>query len=287
MGAVPAQVAGVERVAVVTPPGPDGRAGAVILAAASLLGIDEVYAVGGASGDRRAGLTAPTTIAPRRRDRRPGQRLGARGQAPGRSAPSGSTASPAPARCSSSPTATPMPRAIAADLLAQAEHGPDSPAILVSADAAFTRRGRARARRRAGDAGAITLVRLPRASTSPSSSPRRSRPSTWSCASRDAADARRASSPRGRGLRRPNGATAFGDYVAGSNHVLPDGRGGPVRLGARPGDVHAAHVGGRVDRGCGRRAHTASGSVGRTRRGSRCTAARPRSGRSNRAGSDA
>ena len=49
MGVVPAQVAGVERVAVVSPPGPDGRPSPVILATAALLGVDEVYAAGGAA----------------------------------------------------------------------------------------------------------------------------------------------------------------------------------------------------------------------------------------------
>ena len=38
MGVVPAQVAGVERVAVVSPPGPDGRPSPVILATAAILG---------------------------------------------------------------------------------------------------------------------------------------------------------------------------------------------------------------------------------------------------------
>jgi histidinol dehydrogenase len=48
MAAIPAAVAGVERIALVTPPRPDGRVAPVTLAAADLAGIDEVYAVGGA-----------------------------------------------------------------------------------------------------------------------------------------------------------------------------------------------------------------------------------------------
>lgn len=47
MAAVPAQVAGVERVAVITPPRPDGSVNAGILAVAGMLGITEVYRVGG------------------------------------------------------------------------------------------------------------------------------------------------------------------------------------------------------------------------------------------------
>jgi histidinol dehydrogenase len=48
MNIIPAQVAGVKRIAVVTPPGKDGNVNPVVLAAAELLGIDEIYAVGGA-----------------------------------------------------------------------------------------------------------------------------------------------------------------------------------------------------------------------------------------------
>ena len=48
MLAVPAQLAGVERIVVVSPPGPDGQLNDVVLGAAGLLGLDEVYAIGGA-----------------------------------------------------------------------------------------------------------------------------------------------------------------------------------------------------------------------------------------------
>jgi histidinol dehydrogenase len=48
MTAIPAQVAGVEEIAVVTPPRNDGTVNPYILAAASMLGITEVYRVGGA-----------------------------------------------------------------------------------------------------------------------------------------------------------------------------------------------------------------------------------------------
>ena len=48
MSAVPAQVAGADEIRVATPPGPDGRANSNVLAVAGLLGLDEVYAVGGA-----------------------------------------------------------------------------------------------------------------------------------------------------------------------------------------------------------------------------------------------
>jgi histidinol dehydrogenase len=43
-----ARLAGVKRVIICTPPGADGRVGSGILAAAKMVGVDEVYAVGGA-----------------------------------------------------------------------------------------------------------------------------------------------------------------------------------------------------------------------------------------------
>lgn len=47
MGAIPAQVAGVAEIVLLTPPQRDGRPDSTMLAASALLGIDEVYAVGG------------------------------------------------------------------------------------------------------------------------------------------------------------------------------------------------------------------------------------------------
>ncbi|MDQ2671392.1 MAG: histidinol dehydrogenase [Actinomycetota bacterium] len=48
MSAVPAQVAGVGEIRVCTPPGPDGSPDSDVLAVGGLLGLEEVYAVGGA-----------------------------------------------------------------------------------------------------------------------------------------------------------------------------------------------------------------------------------------------
>jgi histidinol dehydrogenase len=48
MTALPAQAAGVGRIALATPPGLDGRVHPVTLAAAALCGIEEIYAIGGA-----------------------------------------------------------------------------------------------------------------------------------------------------------------------------------------------------------------------------------------------
>ena len=48
MDAVPASVAGVSRIVMVTPPGRDGKVNPVILAAAKVAGVNEIYKIGGA-----------------------------------------------------------------------------------------------------------------------------------------------------------------------------------------------------------------------------------------------
>lgn len=48
MNAIPAKIAGVDRIVMVTPPNPDGTIDPVLLYAAYIAGVDEVYAVGGA-----------------------------------------------------------------------------------------------------------------------------------------------------------------------------------------------------------------------------------------------
>ncbi len=62
MAAVPAQVAGVERVVMVTPPRPDGSVTCDRLVAAHLAGVDEVYRIGGAQAV--AALTYGTQSVP-------------------------------------------------------------------------------------------------------------------------------------------------------------------------------------------------------------------------------
>ncbi|MCP9485476.1 MAG: histidinol dehydrogenase [Gaiellaceae bacterium MAG52_C11] len=131
MTAVPAQVAGVERIAVVTP-----RPAEVTLAVAHELGIDELYAVGGAQAV--AALAYGTeTIAPVDKIVGPGNRYvtAAKLLVSSRVAidlPAGPSEVVVIADGSASAGQC------AADLLAQAEHGPDSEAILLSLEPALS-----------------------------------------------------------------------------------------------------------------------------------------------------
>ena len=95
MCAIPARVAGVERVALASPPGPDGKVNPVVLAAAALCGVDEIYAMGGAQAIFALAY-GTETIERGRCDCRPRQCLGARGEAGGLGIRSGSTPSLGP-----------------------------------------------------------------------------------------------------------------------------------------------------------------------------------------------
>jgi histidinol dehydrogenase len=60
MTAIPAQIAGVERIAVASPPGPDGEVSPEVLVAARLLGLSEVYRLGGAQAIAALALGTPS-----------------------------------------------------------------------------------------------------------------------------------------------------------------------------------------------------------------------------------
>jgi histidinol dehydrogenase len=130
MAAVPARVAGVERIAVVTP-----RPAEATLAVARELGIDEVYAVGGAQA---VAALAYGTETIERVDKIVGP--GNRWVTAAKLLVSSAVAIDLPAGPSEVvliADATADAVQCAADLLAQAEHGPDSEAILFALDDAL------------------------------------------------------------------------------------------------------------------------------------------------------
>ncbi|HVA85116.1 MAG TPA: histidinol dehydrogenase [Candidatus Saccharimonadales bacterium] len=137
MTVVPAQVAGVERIVVATPAGPRGSVDAVVLGAAALLGVDAVLVAGGAQAIAALAYGLPDDgFAPVDRIVGPGSawvtaaKIELAGEV-GIDLPAGPSEGLVLADASADP------RFVAADLLTQAEHGPDSPAILVTDDAAF------------------------------------------------------------------------------------------------------------------------------------------------------
>ncbi len=131
MAAVPARLAGVERIVIITPPRKDGTVDPRLLAAADFLGITEIYKVGGAQaiaalafGTRsipRVDLIAgPGNIYVTLAKKEVFGRVGI-----------DSLAGPSEVAILADAQANPL--FIAADLLAQAEHGPGGAAILITA----------------------------------------------------------------------------------------------------------------------------------------------------------
>ena len=129
MNAVPAKVAGVPRLVMVVP-APEGRINPLVLAAAGLAGIDEVYRVGGAHAV--AALAYGTeTIAPVAKIVGPGNAYvaAAKRRVFGRV---GIDMIAGPSEVLILADETANPDWVAADLLAQAEHDPAAQAILVT-----------------------------------------------------------------------------------------------------------------------------------------------------------
>jgi histidinol dehydrogenase len=134
MNAVPAKVAGVPRIVMVVP-APDGRLNPLVLAAARLAGIDEIYRVGGAQAV--AALAYGTqTIKPVAKIVGPGNAYVATAKrfVFGRV---GIDMIAGPSEVLILADATGNPDWIAADLLAQAEHDVSAQSILITADAAL------------------------------------------------------------------------------------------------------------------------------------------------------
>lgn len=207
MTAVPARIAGVRRIAVATP-----RPHEAVLATASELSIDEVYAVGGAQAI--AALAYGTeSILPVDKIVGPGNRW----VAAAKLLVSGRVAIDLPAGPSEVLVVaddSADPAHCAADLLAQAEHGPDSEAILVTTSIALA----AAVRVLCGDRATIEVVETLAAAIARAND---YAPEHLELLVADPESAATQVSNAGSVFL---GTTAvLGDYAAGANHVLPTG----------------------------------------------------------------
>ena len=134
MNAIPAKVAGVERLAMVVPT-PDGETNPLVLMAAHLSGVDEVYRIGGAQAV--AALAYGTdTIAPVDKITGPGNAFvaAAKRRVFGKV---GIDMIAGPSEILVIADADNDPDWIALDLLSQAEHDESAQSILITTDAAF------------------------------------------------------------------------------------------------------------------------------------------------------
>jgi histidinol dehydrogenase len=133
MNVVPAQAAGVGQVALATPPGPGGRGHPAILGAAALLGVDEIWLLGGAQAV--AALACGTGTVPAVDSvTGPGNLYVAlaKREVAGRVRVDG-FAGPTEVAVLADATADPL--LVAVDLVAQAEHDPLAACLLVTDDA--------------------------------------------------------------------------------------------------------------------------------------------------------
>ncbi|MGB7078024.1 MAG: histidinol dehydrogenase, partial [Xanthobacteraceae bacterium] len=231
MNAVPAKVAGVPRIAMVVP-APGGALNPLVLAAAKLAGVDEIFRIGGAQAI--AALAYGTaTIAPVAKIVGPGNAYVAAAKRIvfGKV---GIDMIAGPSEVLIIADGTGNPDWIAADLLAQAEHDASAQAILITDDAALAAAAeravedqlkRLERGKVAGaswrDFGAVILVRtldeaVPLVDAVA--------PEHLEIATADAE--RLAAGIRNAGAIFIGAHTpeAIGDYVAGSNHVLPTAR---------------------------------------------------------------
>lgn len=128
MTAIPAQVAGVKEIFICTPPGVDGQVNQAVMAAAKMIGVKEVYRVGGAQAIAAMAF-GTETIRPAHVIVGPGNIFvtEAKRQVYGRVGLDG-LAGPSEVIIIASKSA--QPDLIAADLLAQVEHGSGAIAIL-------------------------------------------------------------------------------------------------------------------------------------------------------------
>ena len=135
MNAIPAKVAGVERVVMVTPPQRDGGISPYTLAAAKVAGVDEVYTVGGAQAI--AALAYGTQSIPRvEKITGPGNAYVAAAKRLV-SGEVGIDMIAGPSEVCVLADASANPAVVAADLMAQAEHDPLAACYLVTCDAQF------------------------------------------------------------------------------------------------------------------------------------------------------
>jgi histidinol dehydrogenase len=226
---VPAKVAGVGEVIVCSPPGPDGKPSAGVLAAAALAGADRVFALGGAGAV--AAMAYGTESVPRvDRIVGPGNAYVAAAklqvvEAVAIDAPAG------PSEILVITDGTASPEAVAREMLAQAEHDPEACCVTVAvgdaagdAVAAAVERAAARAERREivaqalRERGAVLSVD--------------SLEEAWPFAADFAPEhlLLATASPTEHLAKVRNSGTvflgeyasvAFGDYMTGANHVLP------------------------------------------------------------------
>jgi histidinol dehydrogenase len=228
MCAIPARVAGVERIVLASPPAADGALHPLVLAAAELCGVDEIYAMGGAQAIFALAHGTETID--------PVDVVAGPGNAWVREAKRAvcgtvgidSLAGPSELMLVAGHDTDPEWAAL--DLCAQAEHGRDSALVAVAVEEAVlgavaAATESAAARRPGVEEAPLALVQVPDLSDAIDFA-NAFAPEHLELMEEDAALLSERVTTAGCVFAGRRSATAFGDYVAGSNHVLPTGGAG-------------------------------------------------------------
>jgi histidinol dehydrogenase len=223
MCAIPARVAGVERVVLATPPGPNGKVNPVVLAAAELCEVDDVYAMGGAQAIFALAFGTPTVpevdvvVGPGNAWVREAKRTVAGIVA------IDSLAGPSELMVVIDDD-TDL-RWAALDLCAQAEHGQETPLVAVAVEKEVLDRTAEEAERAAASRSGVSdaplaLVEVPDLDSAVEFA-NAFAPEHLELLTREPIALAGHITTAGCVFAGPYSATAFGDYAAGSNHVLP------------------------------------------------------------------
>ncbi len=223
MCCIPAQVAGVKRLALACPPEPRGKLNRLVLAAAELCQVEEIYAMGGAQ--------AIFALAHGTETIKPVDVIVGPGNAWVREAKRAvcglvgidSLAGPSELMLVAGHDTDPEWAAL--DLCAQAEHGAESPLVAVAVEEEVLTEITAAAVRLAADRPSVAdaplaSIRVPDLSDAVDLA-NEFAPEHLELLEEDAATLAGRIRTAGCVFVGRSGATAFGDYNAGSNHVLP------------------------------------------------------------------
>jgi histidinol dehydrogenase len=228
MCAIPARVAGVERLALASPPNPNGQVNSLVLAAAALCGVEEVYAMGGAQAIFALAY-GTETIAPVDVIAGPGNAW-VREAKRAVSGQVGIDSLAGPSELMLVAGHDTDPEWAALDLCAQAEHGGEGLLVVTAVEKAVMGaigdacERTAAERPGVGDAP-LALVQVPDLSDAIRLA-NAIAPEHLELLEEDATLLAERVTSAGCVFAGRHGATAFGDYLAGSNHVLPTGGAG-------------------------------------------------------------
>jgi histidinol dehydrogenase len=228
MCCIPASLAGVERIAVASPPGAGGAVNPVVLAACEACGVEEVYAMGGAQAV--FALAYGTETVP------PVDVIAGPGNSWVQEAKRsvfgvvGIDSIAGPSELMVVVGHDTELEWAALDLCAQAEHGAESPLIAVAVEEAILERLRETTVALAAERPSVTdaslaLVQVPDLGDAVALA-NAFAPEHLQLMSEDAGPLAGRVTTAGCVFTGPFSGTAFGDYAAGSNHVLPTGGAG-------------------------------------------------------------